>query len=62
MIAVNDNWQDTQKPEITDIGSAPADYRESAISTSLEPGAYTAVRSILRLRPDVVRVHAGHFK
>jgi hypothetical protein len=44
-IATNDNWKDTQEAEITATGLAPTDDRESAISISLVPGAYTAVVS-----------------
>jgi DNA-binding beta-propeller fold protein YncE len=44
-IATNDNWKDTQEGEITATGLAPTDDRESAISISLAPGAYTAVVS-----------------
>jgi hypothetical protein len=41
-IAVNDNWQDTQKPELEATGIAPQDLRESAIVATLVPTAYTA--------------------
>lgn len=43
----NDNWQDdaTQAMELQDAGLAPSDARESAISISLLPGAYTALLS-----------------
>jgi len=41
----NDNWQDdpNQAAQITASGLAPANPLESAISTSLFPGAYTAI-------------------
>jgi hypothetical protein len=41
-IAVNDNWQDTQRSEIEQTGLQPADLRESAIVATLAPAAYTA--------------------
>jgi hypothetical protein len=41
-IAVNDNWQDTQRAEIEATGIPPQDLRESAIIATLAPGAYTA--------------------
>jgi hypothetical protein len=41
-IAVNDNWQDIQQPEIEATGIAPKDSRESAIIATLVPTAYTA--------------------
>ena len=40
-IAANDNWQDTQQPEIEATGIAPLDSRESAIVATLVPAAYT---------------------
>lgn len=44
-IASNNNWQDTQSQEITDTGIPPGDPKESALITTLQPGAYTAVVS-----------------
>ena len=41
-LAVNDNWQDTQRAEIEATGIAPQDLRESAIIATLSPAAYTA--------------------
>jgi hypothetical protein len=41
-IAVNDNWQDIQQPEIEATGIAPEDSHESAIIATLVPTAYTA--------------------
>ena len=41
-IAVNDNWQDTQQPEIEASSIPPQDLRESAIVATLVPAAYTA--------------------
>ncbi len=41
----NDNWRDTQEAEIEATGLAPTNSRESAISTTLAPGAYTAIVS-----------------
>jgi hypothetical protein len=42
-IATNNNWQDTQKAEITATGLAPTNDRESAIFATLPAGNYTAV-------------------
>jgi len=39
----NDNWRATQEAEITAIGLIPSDERESALVTTLVPGAYTAI-------------------
>ena len=41
-IAVNNNWQDTQRIEIETTGIAPQDLRESAIIATLPPANYTA--------------------
>ena len=41
-IAVNDNWQDTQRTEIEATGIPPQDLRESAIVATLAPANYTA--------------------
>jgi hypothetical protein len=43
IIASNDNWQDTQGPDIAATQLAPKDPMESAILATLQPGAYTAV-------------------
>ena len=43
LIAQNDNWQSTQRAEITATGVQPRDTRESAIISTLKPGAYTAI-------------------
>jgi uncharacterized repeat protein (TIGR03803 family) len=43
LIAVNDNWNDTQQVVIKATNLAPADARESAIFRPLSPGAYTAI-------------------
>jgi uncharacterized repeat protein (TIGR03803 family) len=42
-IAVNDNWQDTQKAEIEASGAAPTDPAESAMVKTLQPGTYTVI-------------------
>ncbi len=44
VVASNDNWQDNQAQaaEISAVGLAPKDPRESAILANLAPGAYTA--------------------
>lgn len=44
-ISSNDNWRDTQEAEIMATGLGPSDDRESAISLSLQPGAYTVIVS-----------------
>jgi hypothetical protein len=45
LILADDNWQDdpNQAAQITASGIAPSNPLESAISTSLLPGAYTAI-------------------
>ena len=44
VIASNDNWMDApNKQEIINSGHAPSNSLESAILTSLAPGAYTAI-------------------
>jgi autotransporter-associated beta strand protein len=43
IVASNDNWKDSQQTEIEATGLAPTDDRESAISATLMPGAYTAI-------------------
>lgn len=45
LLAANDNWQDdlNQAAQITASGLAPTNPLESALSTSLLPGAYTAI-------------------
>ena len=44
-LAVNDNWQDTQRADIEQTGLQPSDPRESAIIATLAPAAYTATVS-----------------
>jgi hypothetical protein len=44
-IATNNDWPSNQASDITASGLAPTDPKESAIVTSLAPGAYTAVVS-----------------
>ena len=39
----NDNWRDTQEAEIEATGIPPTNDLESAIVTTLNPGAYTAI-------------------
>ena len=39
----NDDWKETQQTEIEATGLAPSDDRESAILSTLAPGAYTAI-------------------
>ena len=43
IIATNDNWQDTQGPEIAASSLAPKNPLEAAILATLQPGAYTAI-------------------
>lgn len=43
VVALNDDWQDTNATAISDTGLAPTDPRESAILATLPPGAYTAL-------------------
>ncbi len=43
VIASNDNWQDTQGPEISATQLAPKNSLEAAILATLQPGAYTVV-------------------
>jgi glucose/arabinose dehydrogenase len=45
LLLANDNWQDdpAQASQITTAGLAPANNFESAIATSLLPGAYTVI-------------------
>jgi hypothetical protein len=44
-IATNDNWKDTQQTDIEATGIPPIEDDESAILTTVFPGAYTAVLS-----------------
>jgi uncharacterized repeat protein (TIGR03803 family) len=43
LIALNDNWRESQAGAIEASGLAPSDDRESAILMDLAPGAYTAI-------------------
>ena len=43
VIALNDNWRESQEQQLTDAGLAPSDNREAAIVLSLQPGPYTAI-------------------
>ena len=42
-IAFNDDWRDTQRPQIEATGIPPTDDRESAMVQTLTPGFYTAI-------------------
>jgi hypothetical protein len=42
-IAINDEWQETQKPAIEQTTLQPSNPHESAILASLTPGGYTAI-------------------
>jgi cysteine-rich secretory family protein len=43
LLASNDNWRSTQETAIISTGVAPTRDAESAIVTSFQPGAYTAI-------------------
>ena len=43
LVAENDNWKDTQQPQIKATTIPPGDDRESAIVATLSAGAYTAI-------------------
>ena len=43
LIASNDNWKDTQQPDIEATAIPPSNDLEAAIVTFLEPQAYTAI-------------------
>ena len=43
LIASNDNWKDMQQTEIEATGIPPTNDAESAILSSLDSGAYTAI-------------------
>jgi hypothetical protein len=43
LIAVDDNWKDSQQADIQATGIPPTDDRESAIVALLAPGSYTAI-------------------
>ncbi len=43
LIAINDNWRDSQQAAIQATGIPPSDNRESAILRTLAPGRYTAI-------------------
>ena len=42
-VTTNDDWKDTQQPEIMATGLQPTKDVESAILQTLDPGAYTAI-------------------
>jgi len=43
MVVTNDNWKDTQQPEIEATGLQPNNDLESAIVATLDPGPHTAI-------------------
>jgi len=53
LLAMNDNWKDTQQAEIEATGIAPTNDLESAIVRTLTPGNYTA---ILRGKSDTTGI------
>lgn len=59
LIASNDNWQDApNEQEIIDTTLAPANDLESAILSSLSPGAYTAIVKGMNATTGVALVEA----
>ena len=42
-LMTNDDWKDDQQADIEATGLEPSDDRESAILSTLGPGAYTAI-------------------
>jgi hypothetical protein len=45
LVSLNDNWQDdaVQAAQLTALGLAPTDPKESGLVAMLQPGAYTAI-------------------
>jgi len=43
LLSGNDDWKETQQTEIEGTGLSPSDDLESAVLTTLGPGAYTAI-------------------
>jgi plastocyanin len=43
LVQSNDNWKETQQPEIETTGLQPTNDLESAVFETLAPGAYTAI-------------------
>jgi hypothetical protein len=43
VLRANNNWKDSQGPEIEAVGLHPSDDRESALVETVAPGAYTAI-------------------
>lgn len=43
IVAVNDDWKETQREEIEQAQLAPTDDREAALIRTLAPGAYSAI-------------------
>ena len=46
LVAMNDNWKDTQQAAIVNSHIPPNDERESAIVATLSPGAYTVIEQV----------------
>jgi PKD repeat protein len=42
-LAINNDWQDSQKAEIEKTGAPPGNAKESAVVIGLPPGGYTAI-------------------
>jgi hypothetical protein len=42
-VIANDNWKDTQEPDIVATTIPPSSYLESAIVATLSPASYTAI-------------------
>jgi len=45
VVLVNNNWKDTQQPDISATGLAPTNDLEAAIVSTLDPGSYTVILS-----------------
>jgi hypothetical protein len=60
VIAVNNDWKETQKAEIEMTGLQPSDDRESAVVQSLLPGPYTAIVRGTNNTTGVALVEAYH--
>jgi uncharacterized protein YkwD len=58
--AFNDNWRSSQQAAISATGLAPTRDAESAILTSLPPGAYTAIVRGANATPGVAVIEVYH--
>lgn len=55
-IGFNDDWQETQRTEISTSGFPPPNSLEPAILATLSPGSYTAIVSGSEARPNGVAI------